>query len=100
MMKSLGHTVFLYASEENEAPCDELITVVSKEEINTLLDFDKCQYQHAWIDARAPIWQLANPRTIREIAKRKQPRDLICLIGGTSQKPVTDAHPDLMAVVV
>ena len=32
MMKSLGHEVFLYASEENEAPCDELITIVSKKE--------------------------------------------------------------------
>lgn len=98
MLRDLGHTVFLYASEENEAPCDELITVISKEEMNTLLDFDKCEYQHAWIDERSPIWQLANPRMIKEIAKRKQPRDFICLIGGASQKPVTDAHPDLMAV--
>ena len=98
MMKDLGHTVFLYASEENEAPCDELVTVITKEEAETLLDFDNCQYQHAWIDQRSPIWQLANPRMIREIAKRKQPRDFICHIGGDSQKPVTDAHPELMAV--
>ncbi len=98
MMKYLGHTVFLYASEENEAPCDELITVITKEEINTLLEEDKCFYPHAWIDARSPIWRLANPRMAREIAKRKQPRDFICLIGGASQEPVTSAHPDLMAV--
>lgn len=98
ILKSLGHTVFLYASEENEAPCDELICCMTKEEMNTLLDFDKCQYQHAWIDQRSPIWQLANPRMIREIGKRKQPRDFICLIGGSSQEPVTKAHPELMAV--
>ena len=98
MMKDLGHTVILYASEENEAPCDELVTVVTKEEMHTLLDFDNCKYQHAWIDHRSPIWQLANPRMIREIAARKQPRDFICLIGGASQEPVTKAHPELMAV--
>ena len=29
MMKDLGHEVYLYAGEENEAPCDELITCIS-----------------------------------------------------------------------
>jgi hypothetical protein len=32
MMKSLGHTVYLYASEDNEAPVDELITCITKEQ--------------------------------------------------------------------
>ena len=36
MMKSLGHTVYLYASEENEAECDELITCITKEELNQI----------------------------------------------------------------
>lgn len=31
MMKSLGHTVYLYASEDNEAPVDELITCITKQ---------------------------------------------------------------------
>jgi hypothetical protein len=30
MMKSLGHTVYLYASEDNEADVDELITIAPK----------------------------------------------------------------------
>jgi hypothetical protein len=31
LLKMMGHTVILYASEENEAPCDELVTVITKE---------------------------------------------------------------------
>lgn len=99
MMKSLGHTVYLYASEENEAPCDELVTVIHKEEIETLLGAaDNTPYQYAYIEEWSPLFQLANARAAKEIAKRKRPRDFICLIGGGSQKFVCDAHPDLMAV--
>ncbi len=101
LLKMLGHTVILYASEENEAPCDELVTVITKEEQQTFLDGlkgDPTPYQYAYIEEWSPIWQLANGRMIREIGKRKQERDIICLIGGYSQHPVTDAHPDLMAV--
>lgn len=101
LLKSLGHTVILYASEENEAPCDELVTVITKEEQQTFLDGlkgDPTPYQYAYIEEWSPIWQLANGRTVKEIAKRKQPRDLICTIGGTSQQPVANAHPELMCV--
>lgn len=96
LLKSLGHTVFLYASEENEAPCDELITVISKEEQTILLD--GIEYQHAMIDERWPMWQLGNKRAIKAIGKRKEDKDFLCLIGGASQKPVADAHPDLPCI--
>jgi len=32
MMKDLGHTVYVYSSEENEAPCDEHFSIISKKE--------------------------------------------------------------------
>jgi len=89
----LGYEVILYASEENEAPCDELVTVITKEEQNTILDGGA--YQYAAMENRRALWDLANPRIIREIEKRKQPRDLICGIGGASQQVVALAHPDL-----
>jgi hypothetical protein len=38
MMKSLGHTVYLYAGEDNEAPVDELITCITKEQQAEALD--------------------------------------------------------------
>ena len=97
MLKSLGYHVTLYASEENDAPCDELVTVITKEEQTTILN--GLEYQHAALtNFAAPLWTLSNNRTIKEISKRKQARDFICIIGGTSQEPVARAHPDLMSV--
>ena len=96
LLKALGHHVTLYASEENEAPCDELVSVITKEEQVAMLD--GTPYQYAAMKGIMPLWTLANQRMIREIGKRKQPRDFLCTIGGTSQKSVADAHPDLMCV--
>lgn len=98
MMKSLGHTVFLYASEENEAPCDELITCITKEEISSLLGMGPWEYQHANIEEWSPLFQLFNARAAKEIQERKRPKDFICQIGGYSQHYVSDRNPDLMTV--
>ena len=35
---------------------------------------------------------------IKEIKKRIQPKDFICIIGGLAQKPVSDAFPQNIAV--
>lgn len=94
LLKQLGHTVILYASEENEACCDELVTVITKEEQQTLLG--KGEYQYAAMEGNYPLWALANPRIIAGIAQRKQARDFIAIIGGASHKTVADAHPDLL----
>jgi len=98
LLKLLGHEVILYASEENEAPCDELVHVITKEEQTTLLDGIDYQYAGFFGQKCYPIWALANGRTIREIRARKQPRDVLLLIGGTSQQQIAEAHPDLVAV--
>jgi glycosyltransferase involved in cell wall biosynthesis len=97
LLKELGHEVLLYASEENEAPCDELITVISKKEQTQILG--ACEYQYAALNNNAyPLWELANNRIISAIGKRKMPRDFILTIGGTSQSKIASAHPDLMTV--
>jgi glycosyltransferase involved in cell wall biosynthesis len=98
LLKNLGHTVILYGSDENEAPCDEFVTVIYNEEAQTLLGVNDTPYQYAYIEEWSPIYQLANARTIKAIGKRKEDRDFLCLIGGASQKSVADAHPDLMCV--
>ena len=41
MMKNLGHTVYLYASEDNEAPVDELITCITKEQQHHRLPIER-----------------------------------------------------------
>lgn len=96
LMKGLGHHVILYGSEENEAPCDEFVSCISKSDQKQLLGAS--EYQHAAIDERYPLWQMANVKMSIEVGKRKQPRDFLCLIGGASQKYVADYHSDLMCV--
>lgn len=98
LLNKLGHEVILYASEQNEAPCDELVTVITKEEIESLFSLTDAKYQYAYIEPWNPLWQLANARIIKEIRKRKQPRDIILTIGGGSQEVVAKAHPDLFTV--
>jgi glycosyltransferase involved in cell wall biosynthesis len=100
MMKSLGHEVYLYASEENEAPCDELIKIVSKKEQEKWFgkyDFKKSIFNIVW-DPTLPHWQIPNARAVKEIKKRAQERDFVCIIGGVCQKQVSDGLPELMSV--
>ncbi len=96
MMNNLGHTVFLYGSEDNEAPCYELVTVITKEEQQNCLG--KTPYQYAALGDHFGIWHLSNERINKEIEIRKQPRDLICTIGGVSHVDIAKHHSDLMTV--
>ena len=108
MLKDLGHYIYLYGPQKHECdvPYDELIEVITAEERDTLLEAtvnaegrpEKTPFQYAYHEHWSPIYQLANARAAKEIGKRKKPRDFICSIGGGSQKPVADAHPDLQFV--
>ena len=96
MLKSLGHTVIHYGAEGSTAECDEFVQMISDEERTMMLN--GIPYQNAAFGHGRPLWALANPRTQREIGKRKQRGDMICLIGGASQQPVCAAHHDLFVV--
>lgn len=96
LLKDQGHTVFLYGSEENEAPCDEFIPCISKEIQNAI--HAGRPYQYSKQEPQNPLWQIFNDRAVKEIQKRKQPRDFILTIGGASQQPIQAAHQDLMFV--
>jgi glycosyltransferase involved in cell wall biosynthesis len=96
MMMSLGHTVYLYGAEGSDAPCTEFIPIISERERISLLG--TCEYQHACIDERYPLWHRSNATAAAEIRYRKQPQDFLLTIGGASQKPVFDFHPDLLGV--
>jgi glycosyltransferase involved in cell wall biosynthesis len=86
MMTAEGHDVFLYAAEENEAACAELVTCGMPGEMP---EFEPDDPQFAAFNARA----------IPAISERlDDERDLICIIGGTAQKPIADAFPNNMAV--
>lgn len=95
MMKDLGHEVILYASEENEAPCDELVTVVTRDEQQAMFgDYDHRQrfFKIDW-NTDALCWRVTNERAIIEIGQRAEREDFICLIAGVCQKPIADAFP-------
>jgi glycosyltransferase involved in cell wall biosynthesis len=100
MMHSLGHEVYLYASEDNEAPCTEFITAITKEEQRTQLranDWKRDFFDIEW-DPKLAYWQTMNGRAVKEIGKRIQEKDFICLIGGNCQKPIADAFPKHITV--
>lgn len=89
MMMKLGHEVILYASEDNEAECTELVTCILKsQQPKGLPEFgpDNHYFKHM------------NDYAILEMESRLQPKDFICLIAGLAQKPIADAYPDHMAV--
>jgi len=95
MMKSLDHEVFLYASEDNTAPCDELITCITKKQQLELIgenNWKKDFFAIQW-DSNLPYWQTMNNNAIKAISSRIQQKDFICVIGGNCQKPIADAFP-------
>lgn len=96
MMKSLNHTVYLYAGTQNEANVDELITCISEEE--RVAHVGDRHYGDASFDYTLPAWRKFNANAIEGIKKRAGKHDFICLIGGMAHKQIADALPDMMSV--
>ena len=96
MMKSLGHTVYLYSGEYNTALCDEHIACITEEERVAALNGDF--YTSASFDINLPHWEKFNLTVINEIKKRVGKKDFLCFIGGTSHKPIADSFPDHISV--
>lgn len=96
MMKSRGHTVFLYGGEQNEAPCDEHVACVS--EADRAAHVGGEHFTSASFDYSLPFWKNANTKMAAEIAKRAERKDFLCIIGGYAQKQIADALPHMMAV--
>jgi glycosyltransferase involved in cell wall biosynthesis len=93
MMAERGHEVYLYASEENEARCTELVTCITCDEQEELVT----PGSNFW-DERGPQWKLMNRRVIHELRLRLQEKDFICLSVGSPQKPIADAFPAALCV--
>ena len=77
MMKGLGHTVYLYAGEENEAPVDELITCITNEQREEALGGK--HFTEAEFNNELPHWQIFNGNAIKELGKRLEQKDFICV---------------------
>lgn len=96
MMTDRGHEVILYAGEQNEARVSELVACITEEERVAFLDGK--HYVNADFNYNLPTWVNFNNNAIEGIKKRAQKEDFICLIGGTAQKQIADALPDMMSV--
>jgi glycosyltransferase involved in cell wall biosynthesis len=99
MMTAGGYEVILYAGEENEANCKELVTCITEEQRLEWFgpDVNEKLPSITW-DPADPWWKLFNDNIIREIGKRRcgPCKDTLCLIAGLSQKPVADQFPEML----
>lgn len=99
MMHGRGHEVFLYAGEQNSAPCTEHVTVVTRQQQRQWFgEHNPAKLPTLAFRGGLPAWVSMNTAASIAIRQRAKPRDFVCLIGGNCQKPIADALPDLMSV--
>lgn len=96
MMIDRGHEVFLYAGDENTAPCTEHVVVVTEAERAAHVGED--HFTSASFDYNLPFWRNANYKAAIEIGRRASPHDFVCVIGGLAQKQIADTLPNMLTV--
>lgn len=88
MMTDLGHEVFVYSGEENDAPCTEHVPVISKELQKVLFrvegpeDILNPPLDTVMYDPRMPWWSIWNDDVWEAMAPRLEPKDFVGIIGG------------------
>jgi len=98
MMRARGHYIIHYGHEDSEVDCDEQVSVV------TNADLDKSYGSHDWrqqffkFDTGDHVYQTFYKNAIIEMAKRKQPLDIVLPFWGAGVRPICDAHQDLIVV--
>jgi glycosyltransferase involved in cell wall biosynthesis len=95
MMMDRGHEVYLYAGEENDAPCTEHLVCITEVERKRAV---KGHFHQALHQPDAPHWVTFNGRACGHLASRARAGDFLCVIFGFAQKPVADAFPILKTV--
>lgn len=96
MMTSLGHEVFLYSGDQNEAPVTEHVKLVfprDRERWFGSREWPTQQVFQHW-DSNHPAWVTTNERAIREIEARLEPGDFVGLISGACQAAIHEAFKD------
>ena len=96
MLHRRGHTVYHYGHKDSEVECTEIVGVTDNEILEKAYgsyDWKKNFFKHNNGDH---AHQMFYKNSIAEVGKRKQRGDfLLCF---WQQKPVADAHPDLIVV--
>jgi glycosyltransferase involved in cell wall biosynthesis len=98
MYTEQGMHVIHYGHERSEVVCAEHVTVTNDAVLEKAYGIYDWKAQGLKYDVNDSAYRTFNENCIKEIAKRKQPGDIILPFFGGAQKPVTDAFPDLFAV--
>ena len=94
----MGMHVIHYGREDSDVICDEHVTVTTRalnEKVYGIYDWKN---QGLKYNQQDEVFRTFNDNCIKEIEKRKQPHDIILCFFGVAQKPVCDAHSDLLCV--
>lgn len=94
MMNSLGHEVYHYGAEGSNPDCTENIEVVSKVDQRKAYgdNFESDRWHKYWhYNKNDNAYQTFTKNAIREIAVRKQPGDMLLIIGGRNQQEIANA---------
>ena len=91
MMSDLGHEVFLYASEDNEARCAELVTCITKNQQENMVP--EGEVYEIDFDPTLPLWRTFNAKVIEKLRPRLEPHDFICLTVGDPHREIVEAYP-------
>lgn len=100
MMTESGHIVYHYGIEGSDPICNENINVLSNETFekdHKLYDYKIDGFNY---NSETESQFEFNINAIREINKRKQPNDFLCFSFGFPQRPIADAHGDLIQVEI
>lgn len=99
MMHAAGHEVIHYGAEESDPPASECVTIMSAAEQRSIYgERDNQKPYNESFDASHPGFVAFNTRGAAEILKRSQPRDFVCIMGGTANRPLADLVAPLMVV--
>lgn len=98
MYKEQGMHVIHYGHENSEVVCDEHVTVTSQALFDKVYGIYDWKSEGLRFDQNDEVFQTFNRNCIEEISKRKQRNDLILCFFGGAQKPICDAHSDLICV--
>jgi len=101
MITQQGYRTILYGCGKNEAECSEYVKVLSAAKQRELLKdadwFQRGEIYALPYDENEPIWRAYNDAAIKQIAKRIEPHDILCLPSST-HAPVMRAFPSHMSV--
>jgi glycosyltransferase involved in cell wall biosynthesis len=100
MMKSIGHTVYVYGSEEFECRFDRAFTCITKSEQKEFIGVEGPTDIHkSEFNVDKVYWKIFNERAVTALKLNVRKHDFICVMGGRCHLPITSQlSGDLMIV--